>query len=167
MGCSSSVSVMHDEVEHTGITRVIYTDRASPFSRVAKHFLVPIAVATLVQWHGNTRRTALDKSSSSIPLHSRTGHGQGRTLRWLPPSHVDPGGHSTLQFHAHQRRRCFWNSRPTCKYPQQACEAAACMQPVQHRRLVPVGRIRARGGFSCPKVRTERQACWSVSQSTC
>ncbi|CAE7473880.1 unnamed protein product [Symbiodinium microadriaticum] len=27
MGCSSSVSVMHDEVEHTGITRVIYTDR--------------------------------------------------------------------------------------------------------------------------------------------
>eukprot|EP00439_Symbiodinium_sp_Y106_P035761 s3134_g4.t1 len=26
MGCSSSVSVMHDEVEDTGVTRVIYTD---------------------------------------------------------------------------------------------------------------------------------------------
>ncbi|CAE7822639.1 unnamed protein product [Symbiodinium sp. CCMP2592] len=27
MGCSSSVSVMDDEVEDTGVTRVIYTDR--------------------------------------------------------------------------------------------------------------------------------------------
>ena len=49
MGCSSSVSVMHDEVEDTGVTRVIYTDRASPFSRLTKHFLMPFAVAKFVQ----------------------------------------------------------------------------------------------------------------------
>ena len=44
MGCSSSVSVMDDEVEDTGVTRVIYTDRASPFSRLAEHFLGCISV---------------------------------------------------------------------------------------------------------------------------
>ena len=77
----------------------------------------------------------------------------------------DPGGHSTLQFHAHQRQRCFWNFRPACKYPQPACEAAACMQLVQRRRDVRVGRTRVRGGFGYSKARTERQACRSVLQS--
>ncbi|OLP98624.1 hypothetical protein AK812_SmicGene18882 [Symbiodinium microadriaticum] len=46
MGCSSSVSVMHDEVEHTGITRVIYTDRtgqefvqhSAPFKEGVRRF---------------------------------------------------------------------------------------------------------------------------------
>ena len=40
MGCSSSVSVMHDEVEDTGVTRVIYTDRVNPLFQIgeALHF---------------------------------------------------------------------------------------------------------------------------------
>ena len=89
----------------------------------------------------------------------------GSDLGMSSRSRSDPGGHSTLQFHAHQRQRCFWNSRPACKYPQQACEPAACMQLVQHRRVVRVGRTRVRGGFGDSKARTERQACRSVLQS--
>eukprot|EP00439_Symbiodinium_sp_Y106_P030523 s7223_g3.t1 len=37
--------------------------------------------------------------------------------------HSFQGGHSTLQFHAHQRQRCFWDYRPACKHPRPPCEA--------------------------------------------